>query len=70
MLSERMRQYWVEQSIKDRVFEDFYELGKLLGRGSTASVYKCEHTGTGISWAVKIIEKNVDKKAIKTEIGN
>ena len=54
---------------KEKAFEDFYEVGKLLGKGSTAVVFKCERKGTGKAWAVKIIEKNANEKAVYTEIG-
>jgi len=27
-----MQDYWVEESIKDRPFEDFYERGRELGK--------------------------------------
>ncbi|XP_076465108.1 calcium/calmodulin-dependent protein kinase type IV-like isoform X2 [Babylonia areolata] len=63
------RDYWVEESIRDKAFEDFYFLGKELGRGATSCVFKCEEKGTGVNWAVKIINKNVEKKVVSTEIG-
>ncbi|ESO89987.1 hypothetical protein LOTGIDRAFT_178957 [Lottia gigantea] len=61
--------YWIKESIKDRIFEDEYSQGKDLGQGSTASVHKCQHKGTGQFWAAKIIRKNVQKKIVLTEIG-
>lgn len=64
-----MVDYWIKESIKDKSFEDHYELGKELGRGATSIVYKCEQRGTATQWAVKIINKKVEKKIVSTEIG-
>ncbi|KAK7116130.1 uncharacterized protein [Littorina saxatilis] len=61
--------YWIKESIRDKAFEDFYSLGKELGRGATSCVFKCEQKGTGMNWAAKIINKNVDKKVVCAEIG-
>lgn len=61
--------YWVKESIRDKAFEDFYALGKELGRGATSCVFKCAQRGTDMNWAVKIITKNVDKKVVSAEIG-
>ncbi|KAL8570826.1 hypothetical protein ACOMHN_006975 [Nucella lapillus] len=61
--------YWIKESIRDQAFEDFYAIGKELGRGATSCVFKCAHRGTGMNWAVKIITKNVDKKVVSAEIG-
>jgi len=66
---EKVQEYWIEDSIKDKLFEDFYLLGKELGKGATSTVYKCQQKGTGQTWAVKIINKKVDKKVVKTECG-
>jgi len=27
-----MQDYWIEESVKDKSFEDFYELGRELGK--------------------------------------
>ncbi|KAK6175410.1 hypothetical protein SNE40_013879 [Patella caerulea] len=64
-----VEQYWISESIKDRLFEDIYELGNDLGRGATCRVNKCEHIGTRQCLAAKIIPKKVKKKIVKTEIG-
>lgn len=64
-----MQDYWVKESIKNRTFEDVYELGKELGRGATSVVCQCEHRASGHKWAVKIINKKVEKKIVSTEIG-
>jgi calcium/calmodulin-dependent protein kinase-4 len=64
-----MQDYWIEESIKDRAFGEFYALGKELGKGATSVVYRCQHIGTQQHWAVKIINKKVEKKIIRTEIG-
>lgn len=29
---KKMQDYWIKESIKDRPFDDFYELGKELGK--------------------------------------
>lgn len=64
-----MQDYWFKDSVKDRRFEDIYELEKELGSGATSVVHRCVQRGTGIPWAVKIIQKKVEKKVINTEVG-
>uniref|UniRef100_A0A1I8H115 Protein kinase domain-containing protein n=1 Tax=Macrostomum lignano TaxID=282301 RepID=A0A1I8H115_9PLAT len=61
--------YWVKESIKDTPFESVYELGSELGRGATSIVYECRLIGSNQKWAVKIIQKKVEKKIVSTEIG-
>ncbi|KAK2163447.1 hypothetical protein LSH36_79g05005 [Paralvinella palmiformis] len=62
--------WWVKESIRDRQFTEFYDIGKELGSGATSQVFKCQHKGTGKEWAVKMIEKTGNlKKAVNTEIG-
>ncbi|RUS78468.1 hypothetical protein EGW08_013756 [Elysia chlorotica] len=61
--------YWIAESIKDRAFEDHYDLGKELGRGATATVYKCTLKGTDQAWAVKIMDKSMENKTVMTEVG-
>ncbi|XP_005089392.1 calcium/calmodulin-dependent protein kinase type IV [Aplysia californica] len=61
--------YWIAESIKDKKFEDKYDLGRELGRGATAIVYKCTLKGTDHVWAVKIMDKRVEQKTIMTEVG-
>ncbi|KAH9489677.1 Calcium/calmodulin-dependent protein kinase type IV [Bulinus truncatus] len=61
--------FWFTESIKDKNFEDLYDLGKELGRGATAVVYKCTAKGTNQAWAVKIMDKKVEHKTIVTEVG-
>lgn len=61
--------FWIAESIKDKKFEDKYDLGRELGRGATAVVYKCTLKGTDQSWAVKIMDKRVEHKTIVTEVG-
>ncbi|CAH1796944.1 unnamed protein product [Owenia fusiformis] len=71
MPEEKAQDYWIEESIKDKEFEELYELGKELGKGATSLVHKC--LGQGVEsnpWAVKIINKQVDKKIIRSEIGS
>ncbi|KAL4227967.1 Calcium/calmodulin-dependent protein kinase type IV [Mactra antiquata] len=63
------QEYWIEESIKNESFEDTYTIGKELGSGATSKVYKCVHKGTQQPWAVKIINKKVDRKVVRTEIG-
>lgn len=69
MGKEKGSECWITESIKDKAFEDTYTISKELGCGATSKVYKCIHNGTGQHWAVKIINKNVEKKVIRTEIG-
>uniref|UniRef100_A0A2C9M6Z5 Protein kinase domain-containing protein n=1 Tax=Biomphalaria glabrata TaxID=6526 RepID=A0A2C9M6Z5_BIOGL len=61
--------FWFAESIRDKKFEDLYELGKELGRGATAVVYKCIAKGTNQAWAVKILDKKVEHKTVVTEVG-
>ncbi|KXJ07736.1 calcium/calmodulin-dependent protein kinase type IV [Exaiptasia diaphana] len=49
--------------------EDFYTIGRELGRGASSVVKFCEQKGTKNSYAVKVMKKNVDRKIINTEIG-
>ncbi|KAL5003974.1 hypothetical protein ScPMuIL_017430 [Solemya velum] len=69
MPKENLKGYWINESVKDRSFDDHYEFGKELGRGATSQVFKCEQKGTNQAWAAKIINKKIDKKVIRTEIG-
>ncbi|XP_077988978.1 calcium/calmodulin-dependent protein kinase type IV-like [Glandiceps talaboti] len=61
--------FWIAESQKDASFDDYFQLGKELGRGATSVVYRCEQKGTCKPYAVKTVRKNVDKKIIRTEIG-
>lgn len=61
--------YWLAESIKDKRFDDHYDLGKELGRGATAIVYKCTVKGMDQAWAVKKMDKRVENKTILTEVG-
>lgn len=69
MPEHKKQDYWVKESIRDKAFEDYYTLVKELGRGATSCVFKCDQKGTDEHWAVKIINKNVDKKVVCSEIG-
>ncbi|WAR00840.1 KCC4-like protein, partial [Mya arenaria] len=64
-----MPDFWIAESVKDRSFDDYYELGKELGSGATSKVYKCNAKGSDQAWAVKVINKKVDRKVVKTEVG-
>ncbi|XP_064608726.1 calcium/calmodulin-dependent protein kinase type IV-like [Liolophura sinensis] len=61
--------YWIYESIKDVFFEERYNLGVELGKGGTAKVFICQNKASGENWAVKIIEKKIDKKIVRTETG-
>ncbi|XP_046862647.1 calcium/calmodulin-dependent protein kinase type IV-like [Xenia sp. Carnegie-2017] len=60
--------YYFDISRKEPI-EDYYDLGRELGRGATSVVRLCTQKGTTNEYAVKIMEKNVDTKLIQTEIG-
>lgn len=64
-----MQDCWIKESIKETSFESVYELKKELGRGATSVVYECENKASGYKWAVKIINKKIEKKIVCTEIG-
>ena len=73
--STEERDLWVENISKDqnfRWFDDFYEIGELLGEGGQAKVWKAASRGSGQAAAVKIIGKEglqLDKEArLRTEI--
>ena len=52
----------IKNSIKNREFEENYELLEQLGHGHFAEVYKCLHKSTGQIYAVKIIKKTEIKE--------
>lgn len=60
---------WIQESITDVRFDEFYDLTGELGSGATSVVHKCIHKKTGKEWAVKIINKMVEKKVVRSEIG-
>lgn len=68
-IKDERQDYWIEESIKNRPFEETYTISKELGCGATSKVFKCIHNGTGQPWAVKIINKKIDRKVVRTEIG-
>jgi len=47
----------IKKSIHDLSFNDFYELGEVLGQGHFAKVCKCKHKTSNKLFAVKIITK-------------
>ncbi|KAK6175624.1 hypothetical protein SNE40_014040 [Patella caerulea] len=55
--------------ICDKPFGDYYILGKEIGRGAFASVYKCQQKGTSNFWSVKVLDKKKYRKLAATEIG-
>ncbi|XP_062608941.1 calcium/calmodulin-dependent protein kinase type IV-like [Saccostrea cucullata] len=69
MPREAKQDYWINESIKDKRFEDYYLQLTELGRGATSVVVKVEEKGTQQKWAAKVIHKRVDKKVINSEIG-
>ena len=60
--------YYFEISRKEPI-ENFYELGRELGRGASSVVKLCTQRGTSNEYAVKIIKKNVETKIVRAEIG-
>jgi len=60
--------YFFSVSRKEDV-GDFYTTGREIGRGATSVVKEVTQKGTKQNFAMKIIQKNIDKKIIRTEIG-
>ncbi|KAM4810157.1 calcium/calmodulin-dependent protein kinase type IV-like [Rhinophrynus dorsalis] len=61
--------YWIDGSRREAGLENFYIVGQELGRGATSTVFMCEEKGTRKSYAAKRIQKTIDKKIVRTEIG-
>ncbi|EDO42276.1 predicted protein [Nematostella vectensis] len=61
--------YFFEDLSRKEPIEDFYDIGKELGRGASSVVKLCRQKGTNKEFAVKIMKKTVDKKIIQTETG-
>jgi serine/threonine protein kinase len=69
----RVSQYelCVNDSARDKTFQQVYDLGALLGEGGYANVYKCIHKGNNYDYAVKEInEEEYDEgfQSLKQEI--
>uniref|UniRef100_A0A4W3GUT8 Calcium/calmodulin-dependent protein kinase type IV n=1 Tax=Callorhinchus milii TaxID=7868 RepID=A0A4W3GUT8_CALMI len=61
--------YWIDGSHRDITYEDYYTVGQELGRGATSVVYRCQEKQTQKPYAAKILQKTIDKKIVRTEIG-
>ncbi|ESO11375.1 hypothetical protein HELRODRAFT_194833 [Helobdella robusta] len=61
--------FWLKESIKDVKFSDEYVIDRELGRGATSIVYRCRCRRTSKEWAVKMINKKVERRIVATEIG-
>ncbi|KAM3936788.1 calcium/calmodulin-dependent protein kinase type IV-like [Leptodactylus fuscus] len=61
--------YWIEGSQRENGLEYFYALKQELGSGATSTVFRCEEKRTQKPYAAKIINKTIDKKIVRTEIG-
>mmetsp|Transcript_33982 Transcript_33982/g.44864 ORF Transcript_33982/g.44864 Transcript_33982/m.44864 type:complete len:799 (+) Transcript_33982:93-2489(+) len=60
---------------QNRNFGDLYQLQEQLGSGISGTVYKCRHIGTGMEYAVKVIDMrplrfspNFDTKRLMNEV--
>jgi serine/threonine protein kinase len=51
-------EFWVRESVRDRIVEDDYEVGDQLGSGISSVVQTCKHRLVNKNWAVKTIEKD------------
>ena len=62
----------LKQAANDYEFDEFYELGPIIGKGKFSNVHVCQHRLTKELLAVKIIEKKslnlVEKNFLKDEI--
>jgi serine/threonine protein kinase len=45
---------------RQRVFEDAYQIGRIIGHGAFAKVQACTHIQTGQEFAVKTVQKSED----------
>ncbi|XP_060080804.1 calcium/calmodulin-dependent protein kinase type IV-like [Ylistrum balloti] len=64
--------YWINESIKDELFEDRYTIGPELGRGTNSVVNKCTSRLTDEAWAVKTINKRTHRCSrgeVEKEVG-
>uniref|UniRef100_UPI00398F4AC4 calcium/calmodulin-dependent protein kinase type IV-like isoform X1 n=1 Tax=Pristiophorus japonicus TaxID=55135 RepID=UPI00398F4AC4 len=61
--------YWIDGSHREIAFEDYYTVAQELGRGATSVVYRCQEKRTQKQYAAKILQKTIDKKIARTEIG-
>mmetsp|Transcript_16474 Transcript_16474/g.24815 ORF Transcript_16474/g.24815 Transcript_16474/m.24815 type:complete len:681 (-) Transcript_16474:109-2151(-) len=63
---------WLQLESKHEKLEDFFEKLEKVGEGRFANVYRCKHKKTGMSYAVKVIDKttidDADKEGLRAEI--
>lgn len=66
---ERQSSRFSHKGIEDRrLVEEAYEIGDKIGDGNFAVVKKCVHRGTGILYALKIIDKSKTRGAKETKM--
>ncbi|XP_059486650.1 calcium/calmodulin-dependent protein kinase type IV-like [Neocloeon triangulifer] len=61
--------FWIAEAEKERLLENEYKLGDIVGRGASSIVYRCLHKGR-TEWACKVFRKSgLNRRAAQTEIG-
>ncbi|CAB3359031.1 calcium/calmodulin-dependent protein kinase type IV-like [Cloeon dipterum] len=61
--------FWIAESEKERLLEQEYKLGDIIGRGASSTVYRCLHKGR-TEWACKVFRKSgLNRRAAQAEIG-
>lgn len=60
----------LRDKITDAVVKETYDLGRVLGHGASGEVLACQHKGSGVQFACKVVRKSAmnDAQSMSTEI--